>query len=385
MTKKLNIAMVAACPFPANRGTPSRILRMAEAVSELGHGVFVVTYHFGTDTTTNLDIQRIPRVPYENFSPGPTMTKLAILDPLLFAKLLRVVRSKKIDLIHAHHFEGALIGYMVRKLTGIKVIYDAHTTLEGELASYSFIRMKVLEQFLDKNVPKWADHVIAVSETLEAFFRGNGVENVDVIPTGVNSDHFEGADQNAIRDRYKLNGKLIVMYTGSMASFQGVEYLIEAMRRVFEKRQDVVLFLVTNSSAESYEKIFSKKDIADRIIIASDQPYHDVPLFLASADVVVNPRIECPGMPQKLTNYMAARKAIVSFEGSAKLLENNVNGLVVENGNTAAMADSIITLLENREYREKLGENARSAVIGRYDWKILCQRIEEIYFKLLGL
>ena len=322
MTRKLNIAMVAACPFPANRGTPSRILRMAEAVSEHGHAVFVVTYHFGTDTTTNLDIQRIPRVPYENFSPGPTLTKLAVLDPLLFVKLLRVARSKKIDLIHAHHFEGALIGYMVRKLTGIKVIYDAHTTLEGELASYNFIRMKALERFLDRNVPIWADHVIAVSDTLEAFFRRNGVENVDVIPTGVNIDHFEGADQNAIRGKYNLNGKLIVMYTGSMARFQGVEYLIEAMKPVFEKRQDVVLFLVTNSSAEHCERVVSIGDHAGRVIIASDQPYRDVPLFLAAADVVVSPRTACPGIPQKLTNYMAARKAIVSFEGSAKLLEN---------------------------------------------------------------
>lgn len=49
---KFNVAMVAACPFPGNRGTPSRILQMAQGLEDLGHTVHVVTYHFGTDGPT---------------------------------------------------------------------------------------------------------------------------------------------------------------------------------------------------------------------------------------------------------------------------------------------------------------------------------------------
>ena len=43
----LTIAMVAACPFPAPRGTPIRALRLAEALAARGHRVHVVTYHYG--------------------------------------------------------------------------------------------------------------------------------------------------------------------------------------------------------------------------------------------------------------------------------------------------------------------------------------------------
>jgi hypothetical protein len=46
-TRPLNIAMVAACPFPANHGSPASIREMAEAVAARGHRVHVVTYHFG--------------------------------------------------------------------------------------------------------------------------------------------------------------------------------------------------------------------------------------------------------------------------------------------------------------------------------------------------
>ena len=41
----MRIAIVAACPFPLPRGTPVRILRMAEALADRGHEVHVVTYH----------------------------------------------------------------------------------------------------------------------------------------------------------------------------------------------------------------------------------------------------------------------------------------------------------------------------------------------------
>lgn len=45
-----------------------------------------------------------------------------------------------------------------------------------------------------------------------------------------------------------------------------------------------------------------------------------------------------------------AGKAIVSFEGSAKLLSDGVDGLIVRNGDVQQMADSVITFLKNIDY-----------------------------------
>ena len=144
--------MVAACPFPANRGTPSRISGMAEALSGFGHDIHVITYHFGIEKETNgYRIHRTIKLPYNYFGPGPTFFKLGVLDPLLFIKLLKVTRKYDIEVIHAHHFEGALISYAVRKLTGVKVIYDAHTTLHGEMYSYKFPQNKCLIDFLENS------------------------------------------------------------------------------------------------------------------------------------------------------------------------------------------------------------------------------------------
>src|SRR5438128_8732926 len=46
---RLKICVLAACPFPANHGTPGSIREICEALAELGHEVHIVTYHFGED------------------------------------------------------------------------------------------------------------------------------------------------------------------------------------------------------------------------------------------------------------------------------------------------------------------------------------------------
>ena len=48
----LRVAMVAACPFPARRGTPLRIERLTDALIARGHEVEVITYHICDEPST---------------------------------------------------------------------------------------------------------------------------------------------------------------------------------------------------------------------------------------------------------------------------------------------------------------------------------------------
>jgi len=120
-----------------------------------------------------------------------------------------------------------------------------------------------------------------------------------------------------------------------------------------------------------------------RVLFVGEKPFSEVPAFLSAADVVVSPRSECAGTPQKLSNYMAAGKAVVSFAGSAKHITHDHDGLVVENHNTAAMAEAIERLLSDKALRNHLGENAKRSARDYFDWEILTHRIEAIYHRVL--
>ncbi len=380
--------MVAPTPFPGNRGTPSRILDMSQGLSRLGHEVHVVSYHLKTNTPTDgITVHRIPNIStYKKMGPGPSIQKLLILDPLLTFKVWQVSSKIDFDLIHGHSYEGFLAALPTAKIKKKKIIYDAHSTLVDELPSYNFVNIKSLTSLLDVKVPEWADHIIAVSDTLKEFLLAKKINEgkITVIPTGVNIKQFEGHDPALIRKEYNIkNSTKIVMYTGSLANFQGVDYLIEAMKIVFNEQKDAILFLVGNTNEQKYKDVCKRFGIEKKVIITGERPFNEIPIFLAAADVVVSPRAVCPGIPQKLANYMAAGKAIVSFEGSAKLLKHEFNGVVVKNGNINEMAEGIIKLLVSTDSRLKIGMNAKDSIIGKYDWDSLAKKVEMIYSQLV--
>src|SRR5947199_9210897 len=46
-TERYSIAMVAACAFPANHGSPASVREMSDTLSQMGHAVHIVTYSTG--------------------------------------------------------------------------------------------------------------------------------------------------------------------------------------------------------------------------------------------------------------------------------------------------------------------------------------------------
>ena len=384
MRKHFKVAMVAACPFPFPRGTPIRIFRMAEALALRGHEVHVVTYHLGNELdTVPFKIHRIPNIKtYQNCSPGPTYNKLLILDPLLFVKLLKVLKTYDIDLIHAHHYEGLIASLFPQKKLGYPLIYDAHMLLESELSYYKLglpkTIIKMIARSIDNWLPKQADHIVTVTDEIRSKQIMNAQiksENITAITSGVECDHFK-ADPEEYKE-YK-NEKKTLVFTGTLAPYQGIDLLLRAFNEVLLKRQDVRLLIISNSPFEYYESLANTLNIRKHIDIVNVD-FETLPKYLASADIALNPRVDCDGIPQKLLNYMAAGKAIVSFEGSAKNLEHMETGYIVENDNIPAFANAVIQLMDDFTLAQKLGAKARKFVSCEFTWDKVAEKTEAVY------
>ena len=380
--------MVAACPFPYPRGTPVRILRMAESLAHRGHEVHVVTYHLGDELQRiPLNIHRIKNVKtYRKYSPGPTYKKLFVLDTLLAIKLFQVLRNYKIDLIHAHHYEGLIVGSLARSWTKHPLIYDAHTLLESELPFYP-IGMpqkikRIMGLLLDSIIPKWADHVISVTSGIrDKLITRAGIsdEHISIIANGVESIHFQTKSRTKNKEKRMIK---TLIYTGNLASYQGVDIMLQAFKMVIDHRNDTRLLIISNDNFGPYETLANQLGIRQHLEIQNID-FSGLATFLAEADIALNPRTECDGIPQKLLNYMAAGKPVVSFEGSAKNLEHGKTGWVVENYNIQAFSRGVIHLLENQELANHLGKGAANFVVSNYSWENTAEKVEAVYRNLL--
>jgi 1,2-diacylglycerol 3-alpha-glucosyltransferase len=391
-----SIAMVAACPFPANFGSSASIRELGKILGDRGYNVHVVTYHIG-DSDLPVGKARVWRTRYwrkqDRAYTGPAWQKF-ILDLLMVFELIKVIRREKIDVIHAHNYEGVLIGMIAKLFTRRPLVYQAVNLMADELPSYNFIKpafiARTLASVLDWLVPRLPDFVIVISQELEAYFRANGFgdDRLALIPPGVYPAMFANPDPRRFREQYSLGSRKVVMYTGVSNAFQRIDYLLKAFKFVLKEEPSAVLMVVSPLAQEpdlpKNQAMAASLSISDSVIWVEGQVLADLPDYLAAADVAVIPRPDIPGYPLKLLNYMAAEKPVVCFAGAAKGVDHLYDAFVVRDHDFEAMGRAMLKLLRDRDLAAKIAANARQTVLNRFDWEILCTKIEEVYGQVLG-
>ena len=391
--KRFTVAHVAACQFPVNYGSPAAIRELVEMLSEAGHRIHVITYPDGQDMSVGQAVvHRVgqPR-PARDLTVGPSWTK-PLNDLLMVFKLVQIVRREKIEIIHAHNYEGCLVGVLGKFLTGRPLIYNAVNLMADELETYGFLPRWVarrVARLLDWFVPIFPDHIVAVTPELHAGLRRSGVaeERLTLVPCGMRPEIFEGANPEPLRAQLGIGSRPVVMYTGINNAFQRVDYLLRAFTVVRREIPDALLLIV--SPIENEPNRPANEALARELGIDADTRFigphslEQLKDYLALADVCVVPRTDCPGHPIKLLNYMVARKPIVSFVSAAKGVQHLREAWLAPDHDWNALGEGIITLLRDRPLAERLAATARETALREFDWRQLGKKIEAIYESLL--
>jgi len=380
--RALRILMVAACPFPARRGTPVRIERLCEALMARGHEVTLATYGLGVGSPpAGLRLCTVPDPPRRgSLPPGPQFAKLH-LDPRLFLLLRRILASERFDVIHAHHIEALLLAALAARRHGIPVFYDAHTLLARELPDYgpTWLRapLAALGFRLDRASCRRCAGVIAVTDAIRSDLvdhHGLAPERVVVATNGVEAELFTPSP-TASPDH--------IVYTGNAAPYQDLPLLLHAFAKALRLRPGLRLRLCIEGDPGPLPALLAELGVEQAVELLSAD-FAELPRQLAPCGVAVSPRRNCPGIPQKLLNYMAAGKAIVASAGSAPILEHGRTGLLVPNGDIDAFASALAELAADPERAQSLGAAARAYVLERYSWDSAAGTVEDFYFRILG-
>jgi glycosyltransferase involved in cell wall biosynthesis len=300
---------------------------------------------------------------------------------MLAGLLRRLHHEIRFDLIHAHHYEGLLVAsHAVR---GTPIVYDAHTLLASELPTYRLALprrwVRAVAPWLDRNLPRRADRIIAVSETIRHTLTTLGAsapERVHVIPNGVEWERFP------VQRGITPDGRTVI-FAGNLAPYQRVDLMLEAFARLHARRPDARLMIVTDSPFTPFEPLARRLGVRAAVDLRR-ATFPEQPAILAAATVAVNPRIRCDGIPQKLLNYMAAGLPVATFESSAGPLRHEVTGLRVPDGDTVAMADALERLLTDRVLARTLGDAARDQARREFSWDQVAARVEDVYRKAMA-
>lgn len=169
--------------------------------------------------------------------------------------------------------------------------------------------------------------------------------------------------------------KSIVMYTGSVEGWKGVNVLYECAK-LFDSGY---LFVIVGG--RGLEQFQSEHVILENFLMLGYRDHADIPKYLKSADVLVLPNSNMDEdssistSPMKLFEYMASGTPIVASDiASLREVLNENNAVLVKADDPDDLTAGIRKVLENSELAAMIAQVARADVSSR-TWKSRAENI----------
>lgn len=381
--------MVAPTPYFADRGCHVRIYEEARALRARGHDVRIVTYHIGRDMA-RIPTYRIASVPwYRKLSAGPSWHKL-YLDLLLLFRARAVAREFKPHLIHAHLHEGAFLGFFLKKLLRIPLLFDCQGSLTTEITDHSFVGRGSFAAMLFSHVERWinagADSIMASSGPLARDLVANWnvpARKVVSVMDGVDVEVFSPHDRNEARRRLGIESSMpVIVFLGILNRYQGTDILLEAAA-VLKEKGTKARFLVMGFPEAEYREKAAMLGLEDMVTFTGRIDYADAPRLLAAGDIAVSPKISRTEANGKLFNYLACSLPSVVFDTEINREILGETGTYAVFGDATDLAEKIDLLLKDPERRSELARVSRLKAEREHSWDARAAEIEQLYGDLI--
>jgi PEP-CTERM/exosortase A-associated glycosyltransferase len=335
------------------------------------------------------------------FLPKPSSIpwlKQAASIAALAKRVTKLAKQLGVDLIHAHSpsLNGLAVGRAARRLD-LPWIYELRYYEEdaavgrGKTAYNSWHYH--LAQRLEEKVLHGADRVVTIASALRAdlISRGIAAQKVCEAPNGVDTHLFKPRPPDPeLIAQHQLAGKTVVGFIGSFYAYEGLDRLIDAFLFLLGERDDLKLLLAGEGEMEMRLRARVPHHLREHVVFTGQIKHEDVMRYYSVMDVLVYPRLSSRltelTTPLKPLEAMAMERAIVCTDvgGMCELVRHRETGLLVEAGNTQALAASISRLASNPGERRAMGLKARETVVRTRDWERIAERYLGIYEQLVA-
>lgn len=302
-------------------------------------------------------------------------------DRAVWPALRRLVRERRIDIVHAHDYKTDLLALALAKAERIIPLSTVHGW------SGSTLRESWLYYPADRWLLRRFPLVIAVSSPIRSALVDSGVapERVAIVLNGIDPEAFR---RDRSRDRPARAGlgvpdsARVIGAVGRLEREKRYDLLIEAVARVHRERPDVRLVIVGSGSQEATLRALAVAlGLGDACSFAGQrervaEAYHAFDLFVQSSDT--------EGTPNAVLEAMAMEVPIVATNvgGTADLVGDGRDALLVPRRDVPALARAMLATLHEPEATAARVAAARRRVEEQLSFAARMDAVERIYATL---
>ena len=360
MNKRMHIAHFTNTYHPVISGVVRSVSTFRQALTDLGHNVFIFAQHASNYEDNEPFVFRYPatiEIPLSQNFPF-TIPVFPALDELLLPPL-------KLDVIHSHH--PILLGRVAANKAedfNLPLVFTFHTRYR-EYSHYLPIDQKFVKRAIDRWLGDYMErcqHIIVPSDSIKTMLAEQyGVsERVTTIPTGIDLTPFKTADGHSIRRKHGWGSDTVLISIGRLAKEKNWDTLLAAAAQAMKKHDHIRLVIIGEGEEhKTLEKDAKKLGIAHRVEFLGKVPFEDIPGYLKAADMFCFASVtETQGLVTMEAIAAGLPVVAVGASGTRDVIENDREGLLTDN-DSAALAQAILQVCDNESLRQRLIEGAQ--------------------------
>ena len=207
----------------------------------------------------------------------------------------KLINNNSIDIIHARSMIPATMGLLLKKLYGIKLLFDIRGFAidekvdSGRLEKKSLL-YKTLKK-LDNYLYKQSDHIVTLTHIAKEILHKQlqiPIEKITVIPTCANKKLFRLLDRDEKKSFKKTLGysvdDKIILHTGTVSGWYDFEKEVKLIKEMIKQDKNVY-FLVLNKHEQPFIKeIFNKYELPQEQVKISSSTFNEVHKYLNIAN-----------------------------------------------------------------------------------------------------
>lgn len=285
--------------------------------------------------------------------------------------LKHVIKQETPDILHAHYATSyGLIAALSSFTPFFLSVWGSDV--------YEFPYKSKINRLAVKYILRRANYITSTSMAMALQTSKFTTKKIEVIPFGVNTDHFN--DTPEFKD-----GRFVIGTVKTLSHNYGIDLLIRSYKLFSDANPgiDSVLEVVGDGpDREKLEILSAQLGIADKVIFRGYIDNHRLPEVYNSFDLAVFlSRRESFGVSAVEAASCGTPVIASATDGFKEVVEDGVTGVIVPLEDYEAAAKVMGELAHDVQRRGEMGRAARERVISMYDWNRNVSEMISLYLK----
>ena len=369
----MNIAIVC---YPTFGGSGVVATELGLALGKRGHNIHFITYNLPVRLETLNDSKihfhevNVPDYPLFKYQP---------YELALSSRLVDVIKSNKIDLLHVHYaIPHAYAAYMAKKmLFDIGIEIPIVTTLHGTditlVGSHPFYRPAVTFSI------NHSDRVTAVSKSLkeDTLNLFDIKKKIDVIPNFIDTEAIATKDKPCKRSLLAKKEEKILTHISNFRPLKRIIDVIDIFKGINSKIDSKLMMIGEGPEKRKAIRYVSDNKLKDKVLFLGNS--NEIDKILSYSDLFLLPS-EKESFGLSALEAMAHGVPIISSNagGIPEVNLNGKTGFISNIGDTDSMINNAMSLLSNPQ-KHKLFKKQAQLQAKKFDLESVVDSYERIY------